>query len=361
VVRTAGLLSVRQVHALSRLARPVYRRRVLERLLRSKEPSLRFKARSGVLREDTDSRSMEELRKEVRNSSRARALVRRINRPGRKRPPGIYHKWLGDHWVLASLADLGYPASDNALLPLAEQVTDFWLGPAYFREFEADTEREGSRVGLGVPRLQGRYRRCASQQGNALFACTTLDLVRENCAKLAERLRHWQWPDGGWNCDRTPSADTSSFEETLTPMRGLFEYGNARSDSGALAAAGRASEVFLSRRLYKRATDGTVIRGAYRSLHYPLYYHYDVLGALRALSRMGRLGDPRCRDALDLLESKELETGGWPATQRFYDLPGETPRKGQERVLWGGNGNRMNEWVTVDVLSVLVQAGRFAP
>src|SRR3989475_12467803 len=26
---------------------------------------------------------------------------------------------------------------------------------------------------------------------------------------LVERLLHWQWPDGGWNCDKHSSADTS--------------------------------------------------------------------------------------------------------------------------------------------------------
>ena len=68
--------------------------------------------------------------------------------------------------------------------------------------------------------MEGRYRRCGSQQGNALRSMVRLGLADERADKLAERLLHWQWPDGGWNCDRNPSADTSSFMETLTADEG---------------------------------------------------------------------------------------------------------------------------------------------
>ena len=41
---------------------------------------------------------------------------------------------------------------------------------------------------------------------------------------LAEHLLGWQWPDGGWNCDRRPGARHSSVNETLPPMWGLHEF-----------------------------------------------------------------------------------------------------------------------------------------
>jgi hypothetical protein len=31
----------------------------------------------------------------------------------------------------------------------------------------------------------------------------------------------------------------------------------------------------------------------------------------------GQIGDDRCADALDLLESRELPGGGWPAANRL--------------------------------------------
>lgn len=37
-------------------------------------------------------------------------------------PCGSYTKWQGGHWVLAALADLGYPAGDKDLFPLRDQL-----------------------------------------------------------------------------------------------------------------------------------------------------------------------------------------------------------------------------------------------
>jgi hypothetical protein len=207
--------------------------------------------------------------------------------------------------------------------------------------------------------MQGRYRRCASQQGNALYSVIRLGIADERAASLVERLLHWQWPDGGWNCDRDPSADTSSFMETMLPMLGLAAYGRAHKNAAATKAADKAAEVFLTRRLFKRASDGKVIHADFVALHYPLYWHYDCLGGLKAMTQIGRIRDPRCVDALELLEAKRLSDGGWPAEKRFYKVRPRTFETNADYVDWGGtSAKRMNEWVTVDALAVLTAAGR---
>jgi len=77
--------------------------------------------------------------------------------------------------------------------------------------------------------MQGRYRRCASQQGNALYFLTKLGLIDQFAAdRLVERLLHWQWPDGGWNCDKNPQADSSSIMQTLLSMCGSTSLGAKR-------------------------------------------------------------------------------------------------------------------------------------
>ena len=343
----------------------VDRDQVVGQLLRSKEPSIRWKTRTWILEEDPDSRGLRRLQQEVAAAPRTRALLQGRKRPGpRGVPLGVYHKWLGDHWALAHLAELGYPPGDRAVQPMVERAVEVWLRPSYFREWVAKSAAETYRrvnADRGVPCIRGRHRRCASQQGNALYYATKLGLSDDACDRLAERLIHWQWPDGGWNCDRNPSADTSSFGETLTPMRGLSAYGLSRRNSAARKAALRASEVFLRRHLYRRTSDGRIIHWEFARLHYPLYWHYDILGALKVLSRLGLARDARCRDALDLLEAKELPGGGWPAEGRYYDLPGQAPRRGTDRVDWESRGPVGNEWVTVDALSVLRAAGRFTP
>lgn len=271
----------------------------------------------------------------------------------------MYYKWQGAHWALARLADLGYPRGDPSLFPIRDRVLDLWLRASYYREFEAKT-KAGAYRRLGVPRIGGRYRRCASQQGNALYYLTKLGLDDGRCNELAERLIHWQWPDGGWNCDRNPSADTSSFMETLLPMLGLKAHGELSHSRSELEAARRASEVFLRRRLFKRVSTAEVIDRTFVQLHYPAYYHYDILAGLRGMTELGRIRDPRCQEALDLLESKRLPDGGWPAEAKFYRFSPGQFAAGSEFVDWGGTGpRRMNPWVTVEALSVLTAAGRF--
>ena len=198
----------------------------LQTLLRSEDPSIRWKARVRVYGQERDSKPIRALEEEIRKSARVRALLSRrtqLGRPGTARK--VYYKWQGIHWVLASLADIGYPAGDESLYPLRDRILELWLRPSYFQEYVARTRVDTRRV--GVPLLRGRYRRCASQQGNALFFLTELGIGDERSESLAERLLHWQWEDGGWNCDRHPEADTASFMETMLPMIGLSAYARA--------------------------------------------------------------------------------------------------------------------------------------
>src|SRR6266581_3377842 len=203
---------------------------IVDMLLASAEPSIRWKVRTQVLDEAPDSAAIVQLRNEIRSSERVRRLLAPCFPAGR---PGVYAKWQGAHWVLAALADLGYPPGDPALHPLREQVLGTWLDQSYYVEFEA-TAKSAAYRRRGVPIMRGRYRRCASQQGNALWFLIMLGLADSRCGDLVERLLLWQWPDGGWNCDKNPAADTSSFCETLLPMKGLAAY--SATDAAAAAA-----------------------------------------------------------------------------------------------------------------------------
>jgi hypothetical protein len=328
-------------------------------LLASDEPSIHWKLRANVGGEDPESPSMRALQTEVRESPRVRRLLDRHVGAEAGHAPPVYAKWQGAHWVLHALADLGYPSDDPALEPLRDRVVEAWLDPMFYVDFEANAKADAYKV-RGVPVMNGRHRRCASQQGNALLAVIRLGLVDDRAPRLVERLLHWQWPDGGWNCDKDPTADTSSFMETLPPMRALAAWAALSGDVEAGRAAQRATEVFLERRLFKRRSDGRTIHPEFTKLHYPLYWHYDILAGLRAMAELGRIDDPRCADALDLLESKRLADGGWPAEARYYKHS-TTVSLGNDDVDWGGTSSRhSNPWVTVDALAALWASGRLA-
>src|SRR5438094_291622 len=187
-------------------------------------------------------------------------------------------------------------------------------------------------------------------------------LASTSSAKTAIRRRSANWRKrSAPPRARGPSspAETSSFMETLLPMLGLAAHARDHPSAGLSRAVDRASEVFLRRKLFRRATNGAIIHADFVTLHYPRYWHYDILGGLTAMARLGKIRDPRCEEALDLLEAKRLPDGGWPAERRFYKVRPRTFEANSDYVDWGGTGaHRMNEWVTADALAVLRSAGR---
>ncbi len=317
--------------------------RIIDLLLNSDEPSIRLKVRVNVLGEDPDSTKIARLRNEIRNSARVKTLLSE-RQADETIPRHPYSKWSGAHWILATLADIGYPPDDQSLLPMRDQVYG-WLYSIGHKK--------------SIKTIDGRVRRCASQESNCVYSTLTLGIADERTDELARRLIEWQWPDGGWNCDKKPEAVNSSYYESIIPLRALALYAKLRASDEVREAANRASELFLKRRLFKRLRDGKPIGPSYVQLSYPPYWHYAVLIGLKVMAEAGFIHDERCGDALDLLESKRLPDGGFPTEKRYYRPIGQKRVSGQELVSWGGVSMKAhNEWVTADALYVLKAAGR---
>jgi hypothetical protein len=172
---------------------------------------------------------------------------------------------------------------------------------------------------------------------------------------LAESLIEWQWPDGGWNCDVDASGRRSSFHESLAPTWGLHEYAVATGDAAAAASARRTAELFLDHRLFRALDTGEVIHPSWLALHYPPYWHFDILQALLVLSRMGFATDPRSEDAFKVLERRRLPDGRWRPGGYWWFAPGTS--SGRTDVIdWGRSAP--NEMITLNALRVLGSAGR---
>jgi hypothetical protein len=319
-------------------------RSVLASLLASDEACIRYKARRDILGHSPRSRVMRAVQAEIADSPRARTLLSERDANGRiPRPP--YSKWTGAHWVLVALAEIDYPPGDEALRPLVDQVLSWLISPDYQR--------------LIRPARRGPTRIHASIDGNAIFSALKLGLPDERVDCLVHRLLEMQWPDGGWNCDVRARGETSSFHETLIPLRALGLYARCGGSRRAAEAASRAAQIFLSRRLFRRLSNGRVMDPRFERLRFPSYWHYDILSALGVMAELGFIADPRCKEALDLLEARRLPGGGFAADGKFYRVtrgPGAAQRS---LVGWGPSGKRqVNEFVTVKALSVLAAAGR---
>jgi hypothetical protein len=78
---------------------------------------------------------------------------------------------------------------------------------------------------------------------------------------------------------------------------------------------------------------------------------------LKVMMEAGFIQDKRCTDALDLLNSKQLIDGGYPAEGKYYQV-GRTGKSGDTLVNWGGtHKKKINLFVTADALGVLKAAG----
>ena len=243
-----------------------------------------------------------------------------------------YSKWAGSHWRLVSLVEVGVPAGNRAAHAAANDVLRWIAAP--------------SRPIV----IAGRERRHASMEGNALAVCCRLGMARDRrVGHLVEVLLRSQWPDGGWNCDRNPTAQHSSFHESLAPIWGLVEYNRATHDTDALTAAQRAGELLLRHRLFRSSATGRVIDPEWLHIHWPHYWHYDYFQGLRVVALLGRLADPRCAEALAFLHDRQRADGTWRAGGRRYWRRSASAPSNVDVVDWGD----AHQVVTAAALAVL--------
>jgi hypothetical protein len=304
-------------------------------LLRSREPAIR-----GMTRRDLLGEARPNDLRHVLDGPLVRGLL------ADQKPDGgfggrPYDKWTGAHWRLVSLVELEIPAGESRAMRALDTVLD-WL---------AKPRRLARRptTASGLPLSDG------SIEGNALAVACRLGAARdERVERLVAALLRWQWPDGGWNCDPRATGRRSSFHESLIPMWGLWEYSRATGDRRAREAAKRAAELFLEHRIFRALGSGEPIHPSVIKLHYPPYWHYDILQALHLLARMGLARDERSSDALDLLEQLRLSDGRWRPGSSWWSRPGSA--RAPEAVDWGRDGP--SEMLSLNALRVLRAAGR---
>jgi hypothetical protein len=246
-----------------------------------------------------------------------------------------YGKWRGAFWRLLSLVDLGVEPGHPGAVAAAEQTLDWVASPSRLSR-------------IHKRRIDGRVRRCATQDGLALHACLQVGVRGDpRLDTLAESLVETQWPDGGWNCDVRPDATHSSFNETWGPIRGLAAY-------GANEAVARGAAFLLEHRVAYSHRTAELAHPAILKLRYPPYWHYDLLVGLRALDASVGLGDPRLDKPLDALEDKRRPDGTWRCEGKWWKRPGS---KGSnvEAIEWGDVADEM---LTEQAEGVLRAAGR---
>src|SRR6188768_304291 len=145
-------------------------------LLTSDEPGIRLQARRDLLGQPSEIRA-----DDVVAGPLASRLLNGQHSDGSF---GVhpYQKWMGAHWRLVSLVELGVPPGEPRVMAALESVLA-WVGTG-----------EEPRDAL---KIRDRYRVHGSIYANALAVATRLGKAEDRRAgNLAEWLMFWQWPDG---------------------------------------------------------------------------------------------------------------------------------------------------------------------
>lgn len=215
-------------------------------------------------------------------------------------PTGWYSpKWVSTFYSLQVLQQLGVPAPESV-----RALLDFGLHDD----------------GIFTPWSAHNDDLCVT--GMMLGMAQTAGVVMPGAV---DRLLSTQFPDGGWNCQRT--ASHSSMHTTLSVLEGLAPF-EERADVRAAAESGR--EFLLGHRLYRSHRTGDVIRPSFTLFSFPHYWFYDVLRALDYWR--GHPWDDRLTDAVDLVRAKG-RGGRWKLQGRhsgrtWFDMekPGQPSR-----------------------------------
>jgi hypothetical protein len=130
---------------------------------------------------------------------------------------------------------------------------------------------------------------------------------------LADRLLGEQMADGGWNCEQENGSTRGSFHTTINVLEGLLEHSRAVGGSARLTSAlERGHEYLLERRLFRRLSNGELIKPEFTLFSFPCGYHYDVLRALDHLREAGITPDSRVDEAIVLILIKRDAEERWP-------------------------------------------------
>jgi hypothetical protein len=184
--------------------------------------------------------------------------------------------------------------------------------------------------------------------------------------KSLDWLPEFQLEDGGWNCDYPSKRPThSSFMSTIEPLWAYSEIPRPRWTRKLKNAVERAAEFLLVHRLYKSHRDWRPVElrdmsklyegNLVTKFHFPVYYYYDALHALRVLTKLGYQDDERISDAVHLMLSKRTPEGRWILEG---DWARERKTKDRKALVELEQLNEPSKWVTLNCYRVLAKTGQ---
>ncbi len=148
--------------------------KLIKQLLESSEPAVRLKTYLRLLDHDYETSEVKSVISEIRTkSSITSQLFSYLPKDEQSKIVNVYTKWQGIHWILPSLADIGYPPKDDFLQLSIDHELKWLLSEKHWKK---------------RPIINGRRRFCASQESNGLYSILSLGFSDERSDIFAERL-----------------------------------------------------------------------------------------------------------------------------------------------------------------------------
>ncbi|MDE1854375.1 MAG: hypothetical protein KGI38_11605 [Thaumarchaeota archaeon] len=332
-------------------------------LLEPSNPPVRMFTLTDILSKPADDKEVRAARQSTLSYRPVSALKKAQGKRGYWPPDDTCYnpKFTSTVWQLQLLGELGTPRTpwiDSAVERFLEQhqLDDGSLCPMSSIELERwlAKHKKGKRV--GEPCLAGNMVRTLLVLGYGEDA---------RVKKALDWLPEFQQGDGGWNCDypdRKPNH--SSFMSTIEPLWAYSEVPRSSWSRKMKRSCEEGAEFLLNHRLYKSHRDwrhvelrglSEVFSGDLVTMfHFPLYYYYDALHALRVLTRLGYENDERIEDAVHLVLSKRTPEGKWLLDG---DWSRERKRKDRKLLVAIEELNEPSKWVTLNCYRVLARTG----
>ena len=319
-------------------------------LLDPKDPSVRHQALIDLLHKAKDGKDVLAARDKIPSYRPVKKIIGTQTSKGIWSPKETCYrpKWTSAVWPLALLGEMDAPPDPRIssecerFLELHQTETGAFACPSKVEESKRSDE----------PCLTGNMIRTLIK-----FGYSNDPRIR----KAIDWMPKDQLEDGGWNCDHPEKkVKHSSFMSTIEPLWAYSEVPRQKWTRKMKRSINDGAEFLLMHHVYK--SDNHHWQETYpffTKLHFPMYYFYDILHALRVLTKLGYGDDERTRSAVQLLLSKRRPDGAWNLEGDWY-REGDffyPSGKGRKAPLAIEDIGKPSKWITLNAYRVLTQTG----
>lgn len=317
--------------------------RVLQWLLESSSPSIRYWTLQDILGKESTVPEVEAAQNEIMTSSCVTKMTSAMDAGGYwGKEDDIYNpKYVATTHNLLILAELGARPSDKIRKSI-EHVFRFQLNSGHFTMHMPKTERG----------YNSTAKDACCYDGNILYYLIHFGYLNDaRTQRLVQfQVDHHSGDVGGWKCRAYPINEKGVFPKNCymggTKVLKAFSRIPKSDRSSAIEnIISKEAELILENQIYRylRTPDGKrKDKAGWKRFGFPLFYQSDILEVLDILTALG-VKDGRMQEAIGFVESQRTEDGTWTLKNTFN---GKMLCDIEEK-------NRPSKWITLRAMRVL--------